>query len=205
MIEDIRDPKVRKLIQERLTSFNITHDSTKIPAAVWEQPLFMHSPKAGVKNAIRHVRLIRRERTIRPIRGGTAYVKPGSIHHVCIFEWKEVMGKTTRDAVFVSTMDAMERIKMKKRIIQRVHPTKPDAKFVMSLQRGEMVLLTHEGKEDLYRFETAASTRKQMWFKHHTAGGKSSNKRGVVSKKPGTLVARKVIVDPIGRIRWAND
>jgi hypothetical protein len=44
-----------------------------------------------------------------------------------------------------------------------------------------------------------------MWFRYHTAGGKSSDKRGVVSKMPGTFEGRKVTVDPIGRIRWAND
>jgi CRISPR-associated endonuclease Csn1 len=205
MVEDIRDPIVRSLVQQRLAAFKIAGDASKIPAEVWKEPLYMYAPKSKQLLPIRRVRLIRQEGTIRPIRGGTAYVKPGSIHHVCLFEWTEPNGKVTRDMVSVSMLEAVERVKNKKPIIEKTHPTRTDARFVMSLSGGELVLLTHRDQEALYRFDTAASTSKQMWFRHHTAAGKSSDKRGVVSKKPGTLRARKVTVDPIGRIRWAND
>lgn len=75
----------------------------------------------------------------------------------------------------------------------------------MSLSGNEIVLLEHNGKQELYRFVTAASTTGQMWFRHHTAAGKSSDKIGLASKAQNTFVGRKVTVDPIGRIRWAND
>ena len=67
------------------------------------------------------------------------------------------------------------------------------------------MLLNHAGKEELYRFVKAGGTSKQMWFRHHTAGGKASDQNGVVSKKPSTLDARKVTVDLLGRMRWAKD
>jgi hypothetical protein len=102
-------------------------------------------------------------------------------------------------------LEAIRRIQAREPVIQRRHPTVASAKFLFSLSMNETVLLEHKGKEDLYRFVTAASTSKQMWFRHHMAGGRSTEKFGVVSKMPGTLKARKVSVDPLGRIRWAND
>jgi len=105
----------------------------------------------------------------------------------------------------VSMLAATQRLKNKESVIQRTHPARLDAKFLMSLSQNEMVLLTHNGKEDLYRFDTAAATSGQMWFRHHTAGGKSAEKLGEVSKKPNTIQAIKVTVDTLGRVRWAND
>ena len=105
----------------------------------------------------------------------------------------------------MTMLEATERVKRREPIVQRVHPQHPDAKFLLSLSPGEVVLLNIDGEEGLYTFETAASTSTQMWFRHHAAGGKSSDKKGVVSKKPGTFTGRKVTVDPLGRIRRAND
>jgi CRISPR-associated endonuclease Csn1 len=151
---------------------------------------------------IRKVRLLRREKTIRRIRDDeSAYVKPGNTHHIVLFQ----MSNGKRELISVSVLEAIQRIKRREPLIDRVHPSNTDAKFLMSLSQNEMVLMEHNGVEALYRFDTAASTSGQMWFRHHTAGGKSSEKLGVVSKMPNTFKARKVTVDPLGRIRWAND
>ncbi|MFN4260280.1 MAG: type II CRISPR RNA-guided endonuclease Cas9 [Gemmataceae bacterium] len=202
MVKDIRDPVIRRLVIDRLQAHGITLDDgpNKIPAEVWREPLRMPS---GVP--IKKVRLLRRDATIQPIRQGTAYVKPGSIHHLCIFEYQDERGRTKREAVFVSMLEAIQRAQNKEPIIRRVHPQRPDARFVMSLSANEMVMIHHQGEEALYRFITASSTTGQMWFRHHTVAGKASDKRGVISKQPNTLNARKVTVDPLGRLRWAND
>jgi len=201
MVDDIRDDSIKQLVTDRLKAFGIAPGKgNKIPAEVWKEPLLMPS---GVP--VKKVRLIKRDQTIQPIRGNTAYVKPGSNHHVCLFEFIDEQGKTKCDAIFVSTLEAAKRVIRKETLIQRVHPNRPEARFLMSLSKNEMVLLTHNGKEDLYRFEKASSTSGQMWFRYHTAAGKSNNKTGLVSKMPNTLIARKVTVDPLGNIRWAND
>src|SRR5690606_5018293 len=148
------------------------------------------------KIPIHKVRLVRKEKTIRPIRDGKAYVKPGNTHHVCLFEITTPDSRKRKDAIFVTVLDAVERVKHGEEIIQREHPEYPNDKFLFSLSANEMVLLKHDGKEDLYRFEKAASTTGQMWFRHHTAAGKSSDKIGQVSKRPSTLECRKVTVDP---------
>ncbi len=145
------------------------------------------------------------ERSVVPLRGAVAFVKPGDVHHVTVFEYEEANGGTKRIAEFVSLLEASQRIRDGKSLICRTHPDIPFAKFVMSLSADECILVEHQGRTELYRFKTGASTSKQMWFQHHTAGGRGADKLMVISKMPGTLVGRKVTVDLLGRIRWAND
>ena len=67
------------------------------------------SPGAPV---IRTVRILKKDETIRPIRGGSAWVKPGNTHHICLFEIPGRNGKKdTRDMVSVSMIEAVRRIK----------------------------------------------------------------------------------------------
>jgi CRISPR-associated endonuclease Csn1 len=202
MIEKIRDPAIRTLVTARLREHGIEPKcyKKKFPTEVWKKPLTMPS---GVP--IRRVRIVILSNSIRPIRSGSNFVEPGNTHHVCLFEVPQPDGRSDRDAVFVTMLDAIERVKIKQPIIQRHHPDHPNARFLMSLSMNEMVLLKHKDKEALYRFDTASSTSGQMWFRHHTAAGKSAEKFGQISKKPSTFDGRKVTVDPLGRIRWAND
>jgi hypothetical protein len=78
----------------------------------------------------------------------------------------------------------------------------------MSLSGGEAILTQVKGVPDpvLLNFKTAASTTKQMLFVRATDARRSSAQMPV-SFNPGTFPteARKVTVDPLGRIRWAND
>ncbi len=213
MIEDIRDPQVKSLVLARLKEKKIDlATAKKIPQEVWTEPLMMtrkgerKSSKPEKANVVKKVRLLKRDKTIRAIRGGSACVKPGSIHHIALFD---LSGSTPespdRDLDPISMIDAIERIKCGEPIIQRKHREIPDAKFLMSLSQNEMVLLKHKGVEVLCRFETAAGTSHQMWFRVHTFAGKSADKRGQISKKPSTFDGVKVTVDVLGRIRRATD
>jgi CRISPR-associated endonuclease Csn1 len=202
MISQIRDNVIRELVMARLAQHGIDPaDAAKIPGEVWREPLRMASGKVEVKK----VRLLKNERSIVPLRGDIAYVKPGDVHHVTIFEYEDTNGKKKRIAEFVSLMEASQRIRDGKSLICRRHPDFPYAKFVMSLSSDECILIEHQAKTELYRFKTGASTSKQMWFQHHTAGGRGADKLMVISKMPATLNGRKVTVDLLGRIRWAND
>jgi len=203
MIEDIRDETIRNLVMQRLKDRHVEFGrgvKGSIGKEVWNPELTMPS---GIP--IKKVRIVKRDETIQPIRGGTAYVKPGSTHHLCIFEWTE-KGRKKREAIFVTMLEAINRIKRKESIIQKTHPFRPDAKFVMSLSRGEMVVGLKGGVDGLFVFNTAASTSGQMWFVRHTEGRKSSEAQ-TISVKASTMPtsAKKITVDPLGRIRWAND
>lgn len=201
MVEDIRDPVIRKLVVDRLAEFQVTvgkKSAGGIPKEVWTKPLLM---KSGVP--VKKVRLIKRDETIRPIREG-AYVKPGSTHHLCIFEYTE-KGKKKRDAVFVPMLEAINRIKQKQPIICRVHPKKPDARFIMSLSRGEIVLAPKPNTGPMI-VNTSVSTEGKILFCDSNDARPSSEKRKfsvAVNSMSGD--ARKVTVDPLGRVRWAND
>ncbi|MFG0250335.1 MAG: type II CRISPR RNA-guided endonuclease Cas9, partial [Phycisphaeraceae bacterium JB051] len=251
-IEKIRDKAIRQIVIKALADHGIEIGRKKtIDKKKFEEALKNLKMPSGVP--IRKVRIFKEDQTIQPIRQvkadkaddptRVAHVKPGSTHHLCLFEWEE-NGKTKRDAVFVTQLEAINRIKRqrqfvneqiaqckdiptqkqarKKRysqlyeqaatrfpLIDRKHPTRQNARFVMSLSSGEMVLRKMDGQEQLLVYNSAASTTQQMLFYNHTdarpkSGPKESAKKKI-SAKPNTLNARKVTVDPLGNIRWAND
>jgi CRISPR-associated endonuclease Csn1 len=155
---------------------------------------------------IKKVRIIKPELTIQPVRQGTpdqAFVKPGSTHHLCIFEVQD-NGKARREAVFVTMLEAMNRLKRNEPIVQRTHPENPDARFIMSLASRELVLANWKDGERLLVFKTAASTQGQIYFAEHLDARRSSDQAKYVATA-NSLDGRKVTVDPLGRIRWAND
>ena len=220
-VERIRDERVKEVVLARLAQYGVQAGrkpkgrrgeesggaaGRAIPKEVWKEPLLLTPRKGsgGRPAVIRKARLTKPEKSIVAIRNGAAYVKPGSLHHLCIFEYRDDKGKPKREAVFVSMLEAAERTRRKQPLVQRAHPERPDAKFVMSLSRGEMVLGTFKGKERLVRFSTAASTQGQLYFVEHTDVRPSAT---VVKypKMANTLNGRKVTVDPLGRLRWAND
>ncbi len=211
MVSDIRDSAVRKIVEHRLrehgikvgrrkrgTSNDDKSSSRAIPKEVWQEPLHMPS---GVP--IKKVRVLKRDETIRPLRDGVVSVKPGAIHHICLFEWEE-HGKRVRDAVFVTMLDAARRLKRNETLIQRVHPKHPQARFLMSLSRGEMVLGRFKGIERLVCFRTCASTQGQLYFAAHNDARRGSQYEKFVVMA-STFEGRKVTVDSLGRIRWAHD
>ena len=209
MIDDIRDPQVKALVVARLRQFGIEPGSKdKISKEVWKEALYM-TRKEGRKSAkpsqIRKVRIVKRDLTIRPIRNGTAYVKPGSTHHICIFELPEsTLERPKRVLLAVSMLDAIARVKRREPVIQRVHPLHPEAKFVMSLSRGETVWATIKGSEDLFVFRTAASTQGQIYFLRHVDARPSKTAEKFVANA-NSLNAIKVTVDVLGSLRNAND
>jgi CRISPR-associated endonuclease Csn1 len=248
-VERIRDAGIRKIVANALKQEGIEFGRGKKPdAKKMKAALANLEMPSGIK--IKKVRLTKPELTIQPIREGLtdqAFVKPGSTHHLCIFEW-EIKGKKKRDAVFVTMLQAMNRIKLQNReFVRRVAEWKAggaserdikkripaalseiaslypvierdasklegddreripsDAKFVMSLSSREMVLANWKGEEKLLTFKTAASTQGQIYFAEHTDTRRSSDQAKFVATA-NSLDGRKVTVDPLGRIRWAND
>lgn len=222
MVPNIRDDAIRALVEARLKKFGVAigrkrkgaseddgGGASKIPAEAWKDPLLMAS---GVR--VRKVRIIKTYDAMKSIRGGSAWVEPGNTHHICIFEWENGNGETLREAIFCNMLEATRRRSEREPIIQQCHPDKPNARFVMSIGANELFQITREGKSCLYRFETSASTVGRMWFRVHTYAGPSTVRDEQTGRKArpmqisetaNTLDARKVTVDRLGRIRWAND
>ena len=208
-IPNIRDPFIRDLIIAKLKEFGIeVGRNVEVDPKRLKEVLAELKMPSGVP--IRKVRVEKSEKTIRPIRGNKCetFIKPGSTHHLSIFEWEE-KGKKKRGAVFLTMLEAIKRVKSGVPLIQRI-PPKPsedipsDAKFVMSLSMREMILVDVNSRETLLVFRTAAATSTQMLFAEHTDARPSS---GIAKFTfyPGTLRGRKVTVDLLGRIRDAGD
>jgi len=105
-------------------------------------------------------------------------------------------------------IQAMQQIARDIPLITRVHPQSPEAKFLFSLSRGEMVLAQVGGKPQLLVYNTSASTAGQMWFYHHTDARPAKDKKKfsfMVNTLLGKAQARKVSIDYLGRVRWARD
>lgn len=205
-VERIRDPAIRQIVLDALANAGLESGRGKKPdAKKMKAALSNLKMKSGVP--IKKVRITKPELTIRPLRDAgsatQAYVKPGSTHHLCIFEWEE-KGKRKREAVFVSMLEAKRRLKHGEPVIRRDHLERPDARFVMSLSSRELVLAKWKGETKLLQFKTAASTQGQLYFVEPTDARRSADQRQFVFTA-NTLDARKATVDPLGRIRWAND
>jgi CRISPR-associated endonuclease Csn1 len=208
-IPNIRDPFIRDLVIAKLKDVGIdVGRNTQVDAKRLKEVLADLRMPSGVP--IRKVRLLKSDKTIRPIRKNKCetYVKPGSTHHLSIFEWEE-KGKKKRGAIFLTMLEASRRSKTGDSIIQRDVPTKtesipPSAVFVMSLAQRESVLLEDGDSLNLMIFRTAASTQGQIYFSMHT-DARSSNEYKKMVFSANTLRGRKVTVDLLGRIRNAGD
>ena len=203
-VERIRDPAIRRIVIETLQAAGIEVGRGKKPNAKQMQSALANlTMPSGVP--IKRVRLTKPEKTIAPLRSidseNQAYVKPGSTHHLCIFEYEE-KGKFKREAVFVTMLEATQRIKEGLDIISRVHPTRPDARFIMSLSSRELVLADINGTQHLLVYVTAVPG--QIRLVNHTDARPSKNRK-LFRMSPNQFNAQKITVDPLGRIRWAND
>lgn len=252
-IEKIRDEGIKRIVVAQLREAGLEFGRGKNPDQGKMKGILSEITMDSGR-PIKKVRLLVPEKTIEPVRKNQcdeAYVRPGSTHHLAIFEWLE-SGKSKCDAVFVTQLEAINRIKRQqdalseliqqwrrdalspqeiercKRkamseiarrhpIIQR-DPSQLDrddrdripahAQFKMSLSKDELVLIQIDNQDKLYVYDTAASTTRQMTFYPHTAAKHEGKQYGKLLKYPRSLLAlnpRKVTVDPLGRIRWAND
>jgi len=200
MIDDIRDEAIRNIVIDRLKQFGLNPgDKKKIPAEVWKDPLRMPS---GV--AIKKVRLLKKDRTIQPIREGAAFVKTGSTHHLCLFEFQNKRGNSEHDAVFVSMLEAAKRLRGREPLYQRTHPTRLAATFLMTLAPGDSVLACFEDRERLMILRTAVSTEKKFSFVDHT-DSRLDKEIKKYRASDNTFRGRRVTVDVLGRIHNAND
>lgn len=203
-VERIRDATIRSIVMERLLAVGI-----QIGRGQKIEPNRMKAALAGLAMPsgvpIRKVRIAKPELTIQPLRqsDNATFVKPGNTHHLCIFEFAE-NGKEKREAVFVTMLEAFQRLKRGEPVVRRIHPHRPEARFIMSLSSRELVRTSIGRTDRLLVFKTAASTTGQLRFVDQFDARRASE-QSEVSFTANTLECRKITVDPLGRVRWAND
>jgi CRISPR-associated endonuclease Csn1 len=208
-VTNIRDPFIRDMVIAKLkeSGIDVGRNTKADPKKIKEALVGLKMP-SGVP--IRKVRILKKEQTVTAIRKAKSetFVKPGSNHHLAIFEWTE-KGEKKRDAVFVPMIDAVNKVKNGKAVIDRSppkdHPNIPaDAKVLMTLSMREAILTEDASRQTILVFRTAASTSKQMIFTGHNDARKSTSVKKL-SFYPSSIQGRKVTIDYLGRIRNAND
>lgn len=136
-----------------------------------------------------------------------AYIEPNDLHHASVFTWTEG-ARAKVDADYVSRIAAANKLLEKRTIVSRTHSKRSDARFLYSLSTGDMVLISDGQRKRLMVVSSLVSTQKRIHLVDANDARKASRKKDL-GLTPTSLVekyhARKVTVDPLGRIRWAND
>ncbi len=212
-VKNIVDPQVKKAVQEKLKELG--KEDTKLFQESQNLPCL--TAKDGRKIPIKKARI---KKSASPMTVGAGprerHVSPGSNHHVEIFEVKDKKGKVKWDGEVVSRFEAMKRKKEKQPIVKRDHG--PDKKFIFSLALGEVIKIDEEnGKRGLYVIRSVFSninkdkkSPRLAFVKINDARLKKDIKQAGDWKTSfleplRKLNCRKVSVDPLGRVRPAND
>lgn len=219
-ISHIRDSRIRQLITKRVKNKGYeVGRGKKIPNKTWKEiiaePLYV-TPKTGKQSnlatPVKKVRVLKNDQTFRPIRGDKTFVKPGSIHHACLFELEQKQKKLTT-ITFCSLIEAAERKRENQRqkvqhsVINKQHPQHPEAKFLMSLCKGDSLLAKINGTEKLVVVRKFQSSKDQPKITVvDVADARPASTRKDFTRTPNSLNAiQKVSIDPLGRIRKCND
>lgn len=168
-----------------------------------------NTPRMDSSVPIKKVRMLEESETFRPVSASRSYqyVKPGNNHH--IIYWAEGAGAVEKWSAEVVTMwDAAKRARSGQPPVDRTPPK--GKRFVMSLSNGEMFEMVGNGGEvQLCVVRKMDQRSKRVYYKLHTDARETDeiNKDNLYlsPKRMQEVSARKVTVDPLGRIRWAND
>jgi CRISPR-associated endonuclease Csn1 len=186
-LEDIRDPRVRSIVQEWVAA----HGGDPKKA-------FPPYPRLGDDGQeIRKVRLVRKQQLDLMAAVSTGFADLGDNHHIAIF--KRPDGKA--DYEVVSLFEAARRLVRREAVVRRT--AKDGAKFVMSLAPGDALQLVAGSKKGVW-VVTGVWANGQVILEGHTDAQSTSTTR----PNPNTLLrdgAAKISVDPIGRVFMAND
>jgi len=139
------------------------------------------------------------------------YVWLRSNHHMGVFAGRDAKGREVWDYIVVSRLDAFERRRSGQPVVQKDLPGQPDFQFLFSLMSGDMVEIEdNDGRRGL--FVVRSISKGDFNFARHTCAmlkedmAKTRHWLRIRSiEKLRQRGCRKVSVDPLGRVREAND
>jgi CRISPR-associated endonuclease Csn1 len=124
------------------------------------------------------------------------YADQGSNHHIAIYKRHD--GSVEFEVV--SLFDASGRLARREPVVRR---ERPDCQFVMSLAPGDAVQFDTGEKAGIWTVSGAWGNG-QIVLERHTDAGHATTTRPAPSVVVGSG-ARKIAVDPIGRVHPARD
>jgi CRISPR-associated endonuclease Csn1 len=210
-LENIADERVREIVKAKVDALG--GDPKKAFALAENHPWI--ETKRGRRIPIHAVRIRKSEAMIGVGQGPRQrYVASGSNHHVEIFEVKDKNGRTRWKGRVVSRYEAMGRQATRRPVVDRTPPE--GGRFIFSLTSGEIVQLAgDQGRQEQYRVRTvslsksgsieiAAARLTDARLKDNII--KSGDWLRIRSMETlAQMCCRKVIVTPLGEIRYAND
>ncbi len=205
----VRDETIRQILEQHLRNSKPPIDPTKpgkLPKGVFEGE---NTPQMPSGVPIKRVRMLEESQTIRQVseRRSYQFVKLGSNHHI-VYRTVSKRSNDVWEAEVLPMFDAAKRARAGIPLIDRQDSDK--GRFVMSLSIGEAYQIDGVGGETLLCIVRQLDQRsKRSYYKLHTDAreAKDLDKENLYlsPKKMQQLHARKVTVDSIGRIRFAND
>lgn len=188
-IDDIRDNKIRHIVSEWVTR----HGGDPKKA-------FSTFPRVSVNGPeIKKVRLTLPMKLSAIAPASTDYAATGSNHHIAIYRSKDGI----LESEVVSLFEAVKRVSRCETVVRRTSAS--GTRLLMSLSLGDTFLIPSGDRAGYWTVKTIAGNG-QIFCKPLNSADRSSS--GQWGPSPAPLVklgARKVSVDPIGRIRSAND
>lgn len=187
-LEFIRDEKVKAIVTEWVQA----HGGDPKKAFATDHPRLGDN---GQK--IHKVRLLVKQQVSLMAPVSTGYADLGNNHHITIY--RRPNGKAEFEVV--SLFEASRRLVKREPVIRRHHP---EATFVMSLSPGDAVEFPEETRGGHLRIVQS------IWASGVivTVGHRDASGASVWRPNAGSIVkgnAKKISIDPIGRLRKAND
>ena len=183
--EAIVDPEVRRTIK------NWVSDHGGDP-----KKAFAEYPAVKGNAPIKRVRLHERRQTRLMVHTANGFADAAGNHHVAI--WKDANGKVSSEVV--SLIEASRRLAKHEPIVQRQDSR---GAFVMSLASGDTVYISGGERVGYWTIQGVWAAGPIIITRSNDATGET-----VFRPTAGSLIAMgvcKVSVDPIGRVRPAND
>ena len=207
-IEGIRDPEISRIIKQFIAENG--GDPAALKTISDENPLLMPSgtPIKKVRTAIpyAHLTLPPNEKRDFPL-----HVQSASTHHLAIFSLGD--GKSHFEPV--TLLEATRRLRAKEPVFQKTYQDMPPhAEYRFHLCSGDSMMAAIDGEDQLFVFNTMATSTGQTWFAYHTDAAQAhkdpeTGKSLLRSCMPGSFEksfpnARKVTVLPDGSVRDVN-
>ena len=147
---------------------------------------------------IRKVRLRIKQQIETMAQVSTGYADLDGNHHVALYR----LPTGEIDYKVVSLLKASQRLGRREPVIQRKR--RDNAQFIMSLSKGDSLQLTQDSKAKIVIVEGLRSSGQIAIVDHDDAKGDTKT-QPVAKSLLSKFKAKKISVDPIGRVQPAND
>lgn len=206
-LNSVRDQAIRECLINHLKQQGVDPEANSYPKGIFEGDTTPAMP-SGVP--IKKVRLIERLNTVRPagVKRSFQYVQPGNNHHICYYESPTSDGNIRWTAQVTTLWDAALRVRQDG--LAAIDTNDQGAKrFIMSLSIGECFLVHKEEGEPQLNVVRKIDGTGRLHYRIHTdarkAGELTSENLYYSPEILRSLQARKVAINPIGKIRNSGD